>query len=113
MVEEEFIAFAKIAFFPEIILIKWGTIFHAAASTNCQMPADKTFVTNIFFGLGEGSLLAACSQFFYRCIKDVAQLPSWLDKKITAECVTIMFDNNILTALLVECANCMFSRDEI
>ena len=105
IIEEELVAFAEIAFFTEIVFVKWSPVFHAAAATDCKVPAYKAFITNILFGPGKGPLNAACGQLFYRCIKNVTQLPSRLNKKIAAESIAIMFDNNVLTALFVECAN--------
>ena len=71
------------------------------------------FITNILFGPGKGPLDAACGQLFYRCIKNVAQLPSRLNKKVAAESIAIVFDNDVLTALFVERANRVSSGDEI
>ncbi len=113
MIEEELVAFAEIAFFAEIVFVKRRPVFHAAAATDSKVPADEAFITNILFGPGKGSLNTACGQLFYRRFKNVAQLPSRLYKKIAAESIAIMFDNNVLTALFVERANRVFAGDVI
>ena len=113
MIEEELVAFAEITFPAEVFFVKRCPVFHAAPTTDSQVPAYKAFITNIIFGPGEGSLYFACGQLFYRCFKNVAQLPPRLNKKIAAESIAIVFDNNVLAALFVERANSVSSCDEI
>ncbi len=113
MIEENFIGLAEIAFPAIVFFIERCPVFHAAAPTYGQVPADKTLVAEVFLGPGKSSLNTACGQLFYRCIKNVTQLPSWLYKKIAAESIAIVFDNDVLTALFVECANRVSSGDEI
>ncbi len=107
MIKEAFVTLAEIAFFAKVILVERGPVFHTPAATDRQVPADKTFITEIPFGPGKGSFFAANGQLFYRRIKNITQLPPRLHKKITAVGITIMFDNNVLTALSVERANRM------
>lgn len=113
IIEEELVAFAEIAFFAEVVFVERRPVFHAAAATDCKVPADEAFITNILFGPGKGPLNAACGELFYRRIEDAAQLPSRLYEKVTAESIAIMFDNDVLTALFVERANRVFAGDEI
>ncbi|GAJ18357.1 unnamed protein product, partial [marine sediment metagenome] len=113
MIKEALVALAEIAFLAKVILIKRCPVFHTAAATDRQVPADKTFITEIPFGPGKGSFFTANGQLFYRRIKNITQLPPLLDKKIAAESITVMFNNNVLTALLVECANRVPARNII
>ncbi len=113
MIEEELVAFAKIAFLAKVILIKRRPVFHTAAATDCQVPAHKTFITYIPLGPCKGSFFAANGQLFYRRFKNITQLPPRLHKKIAAESITVMFNNNVLTALSVERANRVPARNVI
>ena len=88
-------------------------IFHTSTATDGKMSAHKAFVAEILFGPGKGPLFAAGGQFLYRRFKNVTQSPLRLDKKITAESIAGMLNYNILTALFVERANCMFAGDVI
>ncbi len=105
MIKEALVALAEIAFFAKVISIKRCPVFHTAAATDRQVSADKTFITEIPLGPGKGPLFSAGGQLVYRRIKNIAQLPPRLHKKITAESITVMFNNNVLTALSVERAN--------
>ncbi len=105
MIKEALVALAKIAFLAKVILVKRCPVFHTAAATDRQVPADKTFITEIPLGPGKCSLFAAGGQFLYRRFKNITQLPPRLHKKIAAESITVMFNNNVLTALSVERAN--------
>ena len=49
MVEEELVSFAEVAFFAEIFFVERCPVFHTAAATDGKVPADKAFITNIFF----------------------------------------------------------------
>ncbi len=113
IIEEELVAFAEIAFFAEVVFVERCPVFHATAAADCKVPADEAFITNVLFGPGKGSLFAACCQLFYRRFKNVAQLPSRLYKKITAESIAIMFYHDVLAALFVERANRVFAGDVI
>jgi hypothetical protein len=113
MIKEALVALAEIAFLAKVIPIKRRPVFHTAPATDRQVPADKTFITEIPFGPCKGSLFTAGGQLFYRRFKNITQLPPRLNKKITAECVTCMFDNNVLTALLIERANRVPARNVI
>ncbi len=113
MIKEALVALAEIAFFAKVIPVKRSPVFHTAAPTDRQVSADKTFITEIPLGPGKGSLFAAGGQLLYRRIKNITQLPPRLHKKITAESITVMFNNNVLTALLVECANRVPARNII
>ncbi len=107
MIKEALVAFAEITFLAKVIFIKRRPVFHTATATDRQVPADKTFITEIPLGPGKASFFAANGQLFYRRIKNITQLPPRLHKKITAVSITGMFDNNVLTALLVKRANRM------
>ncbi len=113
MIKEALVALAEITFLAKVIPIKRCPVFHTATPTDCQVSADKTFITEIPLGPGKGPLFAAGCQLFYRGFKNVSQLPPRLDKKITAESITVMFNNNVLTALLVERANRVPARNVI
>ncbi len=113
MIKEAFVALAEIAFFAKVILVKRGPVFHTAPATDRQVPADKTFITEIPLGPGKGSFFTAGGQLVYRRFNNVTQLPPRLNKKIAAESITGMFNNNVLTALSVERANRMPARNII
>ncbi len=113
MIKEALVTLAEIAFFAKVIPIKRGPVFHTAAATDRQVSAYKTFITEILLGPCKGSFFAADGQLIYRRFKNVTQLPSRLNKKITAESITVMFNNNVLTALSVECANRVPARNVI
>ncbi len=113
MIKEVFVALAEIAFFAKVVPVKRGPVFHTAAATDRQVPADKTFITEVPLGPGKDSFFTAGGQLVYRRFNNVTQLPSLLHKKIAAESITGMFNNNILTALFVERANRVFAGDEI
>ncbi len=107
MIKEALVTLAEIAFFAKVIPIKRRPVFHTPAATDRQVPADKTFITEIPLGPGKGSFFTDNGQLVYRCFKNVTQLPPRLNKKIAAESIARMLNNNILAALLVECADCM------
>jgi len=113
IIKEELVAFTEIALLAKVILVKRDSVFHTAAATDCQVSADKTFITEIPLGPCKGSLFAAGGQLFYRRFKNITQSPPRLDKKITAESITRMFDNDVLTALFVERANRVLARNVI
>ena len=77
------------------------------------MSAEEAFIGQILLGHGKGAFFTAGGQFFYRHLRDITQPPFGLYEKITAESITVMLDDNILTALFIECANRMFAADAI
>ena len=113
MIEEPFISFTKVAFPAVIFFIERGPVFHTAAPTYAQVPADKALVAEVTLGSGESSLFSAGGKFFNRCLEDIAQPPFRLDEKVAAESVAGMLDDNILAALPVESAYRMPAGDVI
>ena len=112
IIKEPLVAFAEITF-PALVAVKRNPIFYAAAATNGKVSANKTFVAKILLGPGKGAFFSAGGEFFYRRFKNIAQLPFRLYKKIAAETIAGMLDNNITAALFIESTNCMLAGDTI
>ena len=72
MVEEPFITFTEIAFSAVVFFIERSSVFHAATPTDSEVPTDKALIAKIFLCPGESSLFAACGEFFYRDLEDIA-----------------------------------------
>ena len=81
-------------------------MLHTAAATDGKVPANEAFVRKILLCPGKGEFFIAGGQFSYRRFKYIAQSPSGLYKKITAEDIAGMLDNNIIAAQLIKCTNC-------
>jgi hypothetical protein len=113
VIKETLVGLTEIAFSAKVILIEWGSVFHTSAATDGKVSADKAFVAEVLLGSGKFSLFAAGGQLFYRRFKNVAQSPLRLDEKITAKSIAGMLNYNILTALFVERANCMFAGNAV
>jgi hypothetical protein len=77
------------------------------------MPTDETLVAKVLLGACKVAFFAASGELFYRRFEDIAQSPFRLYKEITGKGVTCMLNNNILTALFVECANGVLGGDVI
>jgi len=105
VIKETLVGLTEVALSAKIIFVERSPIFHTSTATNSKMPTDKALVAQILLGPGKGPLSAAAGQFFYRRLKNVAQPPLRLNKKIAAESITSMLDNDVLAALLVECAD--------
>ena len=111
MIEEKFIGLTEIAFSAIVFFIERSPVFHTATPADGQVSADKAFVAEVFLVSGKSSLFTAGGKFFYRRIEDIAQSPLRLNEKVTAESMTGMLDHNILTALPVERADRVPTRD--
>ena len=113
MIEELFIGFAKVTFGAIAFFIERGAVFHAAASTDSEVPTHEALVAEVFLGSGKSSFFTAGRKFFYRYLEDITQPPFRLDEKVTAKGVAGMLDHDILTALPVERADRVPARDII
>jgi len=113
MIEELLVRLAEVAFSAIVFFIERRPVFHTAAPTYGQVPADKALVAEVFLGPGKSSLFTAGGEFFNRRLEDITQTPLRLDEKITAESVAGMLDHDILTALPVERADRVPARDII
>ncbi len=81
IVKELFVAFAKITFAAEAILVKakerffaplrmtncTGPVLHAAATADVKIVAKQAFIGQILFSSGKGSFLTAGGEFVKRC----------------------------------------------
>ena len=113
IIEESLVSLAEIALPAKAFFVERSPILHAPTTTEGKVSAKKTFVTEILLGSGKGPLFAAGCQLLYRGLKNVAQSPPRLHKKITAEGIARVLNNNILTTLSIECANSMLSHKAI
>jgi len=111
MIQERLVGFAVVALLAEVVLVERGAVFHAAASTDGKVATDEAFVAQVALGPREGPLPLAGRQFLYRRLEDIAQTPLWLDEEVAGEDVACVFDDYVLAALLVECADRVSARD--
>ncbi len=113
VIEEAFIAFAKIAFPPKAFLVKRRSVFHTAGTTDVKVSAEKTFVAKILLGACKFSFFGTGGNFLHRRFKYIAQPPFRLDKKIAGEAIAGVLDDDVLTALLAKGADCMLAGNTV
>ena len=113
VIEELLICRAEITLAAKVFLVQNSSILHAAAPADRKVPAEKAFVTEISLGPGKKPLLAVRGKLLDRRLQNIADTPSRFDKKIAAEGIAGMLDDNILTALSAECADRMRAGDII
>lgn len=104
------IAFAKVTFAGRAAVVQTNPILHTAAATDGKVCADKALVAKILLGPRKGPLFTADGKFLYRRFQDVAEPPLRFYKKLTAEAVTSVLDNQKTSTLLTESANRVFAH---
>jgi len=112
VIEEFLVTFAKITFALPI-LIKRGPVFHASAATEGEVSANDAFVGEFFLGAGEGAFFPGGGELFDGRLEDTSQSPLRLYEEIAAEAVAGVLDDDVSVALLVECADGVFSREAV
>lgn len=113
VVEELAIAFAEVALAAEIVLIESGAVLQTPAPANRQVSTDEALVGEVLLQAGKGLLVGAGGELLNGRLAEIAQPPFRLDEEIAAEGVAGVLDDDILTALLVERADCVSAGEVI
>ena len=82
-------------------------IFHTSPTTKGKVAAKQALVAKIKLGASKRTFLLTACDLIDGCFEDATESPFWIDEKIARIAVAVVFDHDVLAALLAECADSM------